>query len=112
MCSGQTFDGSQSVGRCEVRIPNRHGDILVAQKLLHRPQINPSHNQTACKRMSETMPREFGNSTPNKASQRRIFSIHVNGLTKKISSPGLASVLNFPHLLRAATPDSKIFSVR
>jgi len=61
MCPGQTFDGIQSVGRSEVRIPNRHSDILVAQELLQSPQINPGHNESAGKRMSETMPREISN---------------------------------------------------
>ena len=42
-------------------ISHRHGDGLVAEKLLHGADVNASHHEATGERMSETMPTKTRN---------------------------------------------------
>jgi hypothetical protein len=51
---GKTLNGSEDVGRRKVRIPHGHGDILLMlQKLLDSPQVDPSHGRLTQKTAGE-----------------------------------------------------------
>jgi len=52
---GKLFDSTSKMIRCLMRINHRCFNLGVPHELLNRGEINPAHQETACKGMTERM---------------------------------------------------------